>query len=250
MANPLAGVSASLRKVPRRFATAVTVSAAKAADAKESGLAAANTMLEMWRGIFDEGLNVQQILGLYRSGLVECRDQALAAYDEEVEAGHRTLVQADRKAQTARGRARISTYSEGLALLAYTMQSSPETAALALVDKTDGSRTAMSERSKAMREHFDTTVTFPSQANVKVVEMHGLDWSLPWLNSLKPKERKAIGFVGTEKVTTRKLGKFAEECDAQHEFAKLRNRHFSSFMTQARKDLGLPHISGNEDEDA
>ena len=161
MANPLAGVSASLRKVPRRFATAVTGSAAKAADAKESGLAAANTMLEMWRGIFDEGLNVQQILGLYRSGLVECRDQALAAYDEEVEAGHRTLVQADRKAQKARGRARISTYSEGLALLAYTMQSSPETAALALVDKTDGSRTAMSERSKALRELVDTPVTIP-----------------------------------------------------------------------------------------
>lgn len=250
MANPLAGVSASLRKIPRQFATAVTISAAKAADAKESGLAAANTMLEMWRGILDEDLNVQQILGLYRAGLAECRDQAVAAYDAEVEAGHRNLVQADRKAQKARGRARISTYSEGLALLAHTMQSSPETAVLALADKADGARTAMSDRTKVMRENFDATVVFPSQANVKVVEMHGIEWSLPWLNSLKPKDRKAIGFTGTEKVTTRKLGKFAEECDAQYQFARLRNRHFSAFMTQARKDLGLPHISGNEDEDA
>ena len=250
MANPLAGVSASLRKIPRQFATAVTISAAKAADAKESGLAAANTMLEMWRGILDEDLNVQQILGLYREGLAECRDQAVAAYDAEVEAGHRNLVQADRKAQKARGRARISTYSEGLALLAHTMQSSPETVVLALADKADGARTAMSDRTKVMRENFDTTVVFPSQANVKVVEMHGIEWSLPWLNSLKPKDRKAIGFTGTEKVTTRKLGKFAEECDAQYQFARLRNRHFSAFMTQARKDLGLPHISGNEDEDA
>ena len=97
MANPLAGVSASLRKIPRQFATAVTISAAKAADAKESGLAAANTMLEMWRGIFEEDLNVQQILGLYREGLAECRDQAVAAYDADTATSCKRIVRPRRQ---------------------------------------------------------------------------------------------------------------------------------------------------------